>query len=63
VFAVVVALGGKNLPVLVGEAYAWQSDYQDSGVAAAYAVVILAVSLAATWLYLRLLRVRQETLA
>jgi multiple sugar transport system permease protein len=63
VFAVVVALGGRNLPVLVGEAYAWQSDYQDPGVAAAYAVVILAVSLLATWIYLRVLRVRQETLA
>jgi multiple sugar transport system permease protein len=63
VFAVVVALGGRNLPVLVGEAYAWQSDYQDAGVAAAYAVVILAVSLLATWIYLRVLRVPQETLA
>lgn len=63
VFAVVVALGGKNLPVLVGEAYAWQNDYQDIGVAAAYAVVILAVSLTATWLYLRLLRVPQEAQA
>lgn len=63
VFAVVVALGGRNLPVLVGEAYAWQNDYQKSGVASAYAVLILAISLAVTFFYLRVLRVREETLA
>jgi multiple sugar transport system permease protein len=63
VFAVVMALGGRNLPVLVGEAYAWQNDYTNTGVASAYAVLILAVSLLATWLYLRVLRVREETLA
>jgi multiple sugar transport system permease protein len=63
VFAVVVALGGRNLPVLVGEAYNWQNDYQNSGVASAYAILILAASLLSTMLYLRLLRVRRETLA
>ncbi|HMR32528.1 MAG TPA: sugar ABC transporter permease [Geminicoccaceae bacterium] len=63
VFAVVVALGGRNLPVLVGEAYAWQNDYQNSGVASAYAVLVLAISLAVTFFYLRVLRVREETLA
>ncbi len=63
VFAVVVALSGRNLPVLVGEAYAWQNDYQNSGVASAYAVLILGISLAVTFFYLRVLRVREETLA
>ncbi len=63
VFAVVVVLGGRDLPVLAGEAFAWQYDYQNAGVASAYAVLILTVSLAATWLYLRLLRVREESLA
>ncbi len=62
VFGVVIALGGRDLPVLAGEAFAWQYDYQDPGVAASYAVLILAVSLLATWLYLRVLRVREETL-
>ena len=42
VFAVVLALAGTNLPVLIGEAYAWQHEYQNAGVAAAYAVIILA---------------------
>ena len=44
----------------MGEAYAWQHEYQNSGVAAAYAVVILAISLAATFVFLRLLRTRPE---
>lgn len=60
VFALVLALGGTNLPVLMGEAYAWQHEYQNAGVAAAYAVVILVISLAATAAFLRLLRVRPE---
>lgn len=60
VFAVVFALGGRNLPVIVGEAYVWQHDNQNYGVAAAYAVMIMAISAAATILFLRVLRVRPE---
>jgi multiple sugar transport system permease protein len=60
VFAVVYALGGTNFPVLAGEAYTWQNLNQNYGVAAAYAVLIMAISLAATALYLNVLRVRPE---
>ena len=60
VFAVVYALGGRNMPVLVGEAYVWQHENQNYGVAAAYAVLVMAVSLAATVIYLRALRVPRE---
>jgi multiple sugar transport system permease protein len=60
VFAVVYAIGGRNMPVLVGEAYVWQRDNQNYGVAAAYAVLIMAISLAATVIYLKALRVRPE---
>jgi multiple sugar transport system permease protein len=60
VFAVVYALGGTNFPVLAGEAYTWQNINQNYGVAAAYAVLIMAISLAATALYLSILRVRPE---
>ncbi|MBL8591160.1 MAG: sugar ABC transporter permease [Devosia sp.] len=56
VFAVVVALGGTTLPVLVGETFNWQFALQDRSVAAAYALVILAISIAATLVFLRLLR-------
>lgn len=60
VFAVVFALGGRNFPVLVGEAYVWQFDNQNYGVASAYAVLVMAISLAATVFYLRVLRTPPE---
>lgn len=60
VFAVVAALGGTNLPVLMGETYVWQFDLQDRHVAAAYALVILAISIAFTLVFLRTLRVPKE---
>ncbi len=62
VFAVVYALGGRNFPVLAGEAYVWQNDNQNYGVAAAYAVLIMAISLIATAVYLRVLRTHPELL-
>lgn len=63
VFAVVYALAGRDLPVLVGEAYNWQGAYQNTNVASAYALFILGVSILSTLIYLRVLRVRRETLA
>jgi multiple sugar transport system permease protein len=63
VFAVVYALAGRDLPVLVGEAYNWQAQYQNTHVASAYALFILLVSIGATLVYMRVLRVRRETLA
>lgn len=60
VFAVVVALGGTTLPALMGETYQWQFTLRDRNVAAAYAMVILGISIAATLVFLRLLRVPKE---
>lgn len=57
VFAVVVALGGTTLPVLMGETYNWQFALQDRNVASAYALVILAISIVSTLVFLRVLRV------
>lgn len=57
VFAVVIALGGTTLPVLMGETFQWQFALQDRNVAAAYALVILGISIATTLFYLRALRV------
>ena len=62
VFAVVYALGGSNMPVLVGEAYTWQNQNQNYGVAAAYAVLIMIISLAATFVYLKAVKVDPERL-
>lgn len=59
-FAIVLSLGGRNFPVLVSEAFNWQYNQQDFGVAAAYAVVVMGISLAATLVYLRILRTPAE---
>jgi multiple sugar transport system permease protein len=59
-FAIVLSIGGRNFPVLVSEAFNWQYNQQDFGVAAAYAVIVMAVSLAATLIYLRVLRTPAE---
>ena len=61
-FAIVQAIGGRNFPVLMGEAFTWQYTNQDFGVAAAYAVVVMGVSLGATLVYLRVLRTPREQL-
>jgi multiple sugar transport system permease protein len=60
VFGVAYALGGRNIPILVGESYAWMNVNQNTGVAAAYAAVVLAVSLASTVVWLKAIRVRPE---
>ena len=60
VFAVVAALAGTNLPVLMGETYNWQFALQDRKVAAAYAMVILGISIAFTVFFLWALRVPKE---
>ncbi len=59
-FAVVIAIGGRNFPVLVSEAYNWQNFNQEPAVAAAYAVVVMALSLVATVVWLRVLRTPEE---
>ena len=60
VFGVVAALAGNNLAVLMGETYKWQFEFQDRKVASAYAMVILAISIAFTLAFLWLLRDRTE---
>ena len=58
-FAVVFALAGRNFPVLGGEAYTSYATNQDEHLAAAYAVAILALSIVAIVVYLRLLGTRE----
>ncbi len=60
VFAVVVSQGGSTSPVQMSETYQWQFELQDRGVAAAYVMVILGISVAFTLLILRLLHVPKE---
>lgn len=60
VFAVVAALGGTNLPVLMGEVYNRQFELRDGNVAAAFALLILVISLAFTLLIMWALRTPKE---
>lgn len=60
VFAVVIALGGTQMPVLMSETYNRQFVLQDRGTAAAYAMVILGVSVAFTIVILRALHVPKD---
>lgn len=57
-FAVVLAIGGRNFPVLVSQAYLWQFTNQNYNVAACYAILVTLVSLAATLVVLLALRPR-----
>jgi multiple sugar transport system permease protein len=61
-FATVLALGGQNFPVLMSQTFNAQYFQQDYGAAAAYAVLVMALSIAATLVYLRLLRTAPEQL-
>jgi multiple sugar transport system permease protein len=62
VFAVMIALAGRQLPVLAEEAYHFYYDIRSPNVAAAYALLIMLLSLVFTVIYLRLLRVRDAEL-
>jgi len=57
VFAVVQVLGGTLFPVLMSETYKYQFELLNSGGAAAIALIILGISIAATLVILRALRV------
>ncbi|GBD28322.1 Trehalose transport system permease protein SugA [bacterium HR31] len=59
-FATVVTLSGRLVPVLAGEAYFWYTLYRNPHVASAYATLILLLSALVTWVYLRTLRPQGE---
>jgi multiple sugar transport system permease protein len=56
VFAVVIALAGRNLPILAGEAYYWYGSYSNPNVAAVYSLLIMLFSVVSTVVYLRMLQ-------
>lgn len=61
-FAVVIALAGAGTTVLAAEAYRWYYTIRDSNVAAAYAALILLLSVLSTIFFLWLLPTREEQL-
>jgi multiple sugar transport system permease protein len=60
VFASVIAITGRSKTTLAGQALRWQGEYLDSHVAAAYALLILILSLVSAALVLRLVRTPRE---
>lgn len=60
VFAVVMILGGADMPVLMSETFNWQFSYRDTGSASAYAVLIMAISVLITGFYIKVLNVPKE---
>jgi multiple sugar transport system permease protein len=62
VFATVIAIAGEGTTVLAAEAYRWETSNQDENVAAAYASLILVLSVVSALIVLRLLRTRKEQL-
>jgi multiple sugar transport system permease protein len=60
VFATVIALAGTGIKVMAAEAQRWATDIDNDNVAAAYAGLILLLSLFSTILFLVLLPTREE---
>jgi len=60
VFATVIAIAGSGLFVLAREAQRWATDIQNDHIAAAYAGLILVLSLFSTVLFLVLLPTKDE---
>lgn len=60
VFAVILAITGQGLTVLSAEAYSWYSVRFREEVAAAYAGLIMILSLAISMFYLRAVRTQEE---
>ena len=58
-FAVVLALAGRNMPVIAAEAYSWYANNRNAHLAASYALVLLGLTIAFTVVYLRVLGLRE----
>jgi multiple sugar transport system permease protein len=59
-FATVIAITGTGETTLATQTYRWQQTYLDEHVAAAYATLIVALSLVAGLLVVRFVRLRKE---
>lgn len=59
-FGPILVLAGRQLPVFASESYYWYTTVMNPRVAAAYALMLMALSVVATFLYLLLLRTKDE---
>jgi multiple sugar transport system permease protein len=62
VFSTVIAIAGQGTTVLAAEAWRWETSYENSNVAAAYASLILVLSVISAAIVLRVLRTPREQL-
>ncbi|MFW5899058.1 MAG: carbohydrate ABC transporter permease [Jiangellaceae bacterium] len=62
VFATVIAITGRGATVLTAEAWRWHTTFRDANVAAAYAALILVLTLVAAAIILRIFRTPRERL-
>ncbi|HET7699403.1 MAG TPA: sugar ABC transporter permease [Candidatus Limnocylindria bacterium] len=58
-FAVVLALAGRNMPVIAAEAYNWYANNRNAHLAASYALLLLGLTIVFTVVYLRVLGLRE----
>jgi len=49
-------LAGRDVPILAGEAFYWQTQILNYNVASAYALVIGVISILLGWLYFKFLK-------
>ena len=60
VFAVAMALAGRGMSLLASESYRWYMDYRNENVAAAYAALIMVLSILSAVIYIIALRTKPE---
>ena len=60
VFAVAMALAGRGMSLLASESYRWYMDYRNANVAAAYAALIMVLSILSAVIYIVALRTKPE---
>jgi multiple sugar transport system permease protein len=60
VFAVAMALAGRGMSLLASESYRWYLDYRNENVAAAYAALIMVLSILSALIYIITLRTKPE---
>jgi multiple sugar transport system permease protein len=60
VFAVAMALAGRGMSLLASESYRWYLDYRNVNVAAAYAALIMLLSILSSLIYIITLRTKPE---
>lgn len=60
VFGPIIVLAGRLFPVLAGESYFWASLFRNDNIAAAYAMLLMLLSVVITWCYIYFLRTKDE---